>query len=172
MRFAFIPQNVNTQSQEQPVQTTFQPGDTGQPGSPSWVRTQGQVSDAALRLMQRGQTTPMRPMDVMKDQKLEYVTSESIKLFNRAIAALPGDKFDGRFLQSWLQQLYDKALTCAWMEILVINGKSLIHNYAQISVAEVKQHAQRIQNEGARKAQNSEMLINCIKASITKEVYK
>ena len=114
---------------------------------------------------------PLRPMDIAKDWFLDYVTPQTIKFFNKAIEKLPGEKFDGKGLYAWLNIVHDKAITFTWMSILTIKGKLLTHNYADISMAEVKAHAQVIQDEGRRRAQNSEMLITCLKASITREVY-
>jgi len=55
--------------------------------------------------------------------------------------------------------------------MLTINGKLLTQHYAVITPAEVRADAQTYQNEGSRKAQDAEMLMQCLKASITKTVY-
>jgi len=46
-----------------------------------------------------------------------------------------------------------------------IKGKLLTH------MEEVRLHAQTYQNRGTRDAQNAEMLIQCLKASISRTVY-
>ena len=74
-------------------------------------------------------------------------------------------------LHTWLQILTDRAHTCAWTSILTINGKLLTTNYADMSLKEVKAHAQEYQNEARRRAQNAEMLLQCLKSSISKAVY-
>ncbi len=69
-------------------------------------------------------------------------------------------------LHTWLQVLADRVVNCAWTNILTIKGKLLTEHYADISLKEIKAHAQEYQNEGRQRAQNSEMLLQCIKASI------
>jgi hypothetical protein len=113
----------------------------------------------------------MRPMDVAKEWYLDYVSPQSIKFYNKAIEHLPGEKFNGTMLHTWLQILTDRAHTCAWTNILTIGGKLLTTNYADMSLKEVKAHAQEYQNEARRRAQNSEMLLQCLKSSISKTVY-
>ena len=113
----------------------------------------------------------MRPMDVAREWYLDYVSPQSIKFYNKAIEHLPGEKFNGTMLHTWLQILTDRAHTCAWTNILTIGGKLLTTNYADMSLKEVKAHAQEYQNEARRRAQNSEMLLQCLKSSISKTVY-
>jgi hypothetical protein len=114
---------------------------------------------------------PMRPMDIAREWYLDYVSPQSIKFYNKAIEHLPGDKFNETVLHTWLQILTDRALSCAWTSILTMKGKLLTTNYADISLKEVKAHAQEYQNEARRRAQNAEMLLQCLKSSITKAVY-
>jgi len=116
-------------------------------------------------------TAPMRPMDVAKEWYLDYVSLQSIKFYNKAVEPLPGEKFNGTMIHTWLQVITDRAYSCAWDSIITINGKLLTRHYAEITPAEVRAHAQIYQNEGRRKAQNAEMLMQCLKASITKTVY-
>jgi hypothetical protein len=80
--------------------------------------------------------------------------------------SIPGEKFNGNMLHTWLQVLADRVVNCAWTNILTIKGKLLTEHYADISLKEIKAHAQEYQNEGRQRAQNSEMLLQCIKASI------
>jgi len=115
-------------------------------------------------------TAPMRPMDVAKEWYLDYVSPQSIKFYNEAVEALPGEKFNGTMIHTWLQELTDRAYNCAWDSIITINGKLLTQHYAEITPAEVRAHVQAYQNEGRRKALNAEMLMQCLKASITKTV--
>jgi len=58
-----------------------------------------------------------------------------------------------------------------WTSILTIKGKSLTQNFTKITMEEVRAHAQAYQDRSSREAQNSEMLIQCLKASITRMVY-
>jgi hypothetical protein len=114
---------------------------------------------------------PMRPMDVAREWYLDYVSPQSIKFYNKAIEHLPGEKFNGTILHTWLQILTDRALSCAWTSILTVKGKLLRINYADISLKEVQAHAQEYQHEARRRAENAEMLLQCLKSSISKEVY-
>jgi hypothetical protein len=113
----------------------------------------------------------MRPMYLAKEWYLDHVSPQSIKFYNKAVEALPGEKFNGTMIHTWLQVLTDRAYNCAWDSIITIHGKLFTQHYAEITPAEVRAHAQAYQNEGRRKAQNAEMLMQCLKASITKTVY-
>ena len=114
---------------------------------------------------------PMRPMDVESDCSLDYVTPQSIKFYHRAIEKLPGEKFNGNMLHTWLKRINDRAISCAWTSIFNIKGRLITEKYAEITLKDVKAHAQEYQNEGMRRAQNAEMLLQCLKASISKAVY-
>jgi len=54
---------------------------------------------------------------------------------------------------------------------MTIKGKLLTQQFADISMEEVREHAQVYQDRAARDAQNAEMLIQCLKASISRKVY-
>jgi hypothetical protein len=47
----------------------------------------------------------------------------------------------------------------------------ITEKYAEITLKDVKTYAQEYQNEGMRRAQNAEILLQCLKASISKAVY-
>lgn len=115
--------------------------------------------------------TPMRPMDVAQEHPLDYTTPQTIKFYNKGIEKLAGDPFDGTLLFTWLIKVQDKALMMAWTRILTIDDKLLTTNFSEISLDRVRAHAQLIQEEGGRAAQNSTMLLTCLKASITNAVY-
>jgi hypothetical protein len=59
----------------------------------------------------------------------------------------------------------------AWLGILTIDDKVLTTNFSEITLDRVRAHAQLIQEEGGRAAQNSTMLLTCLKASITNALY-
>jgi hypothetical protein len=50
-----------------------------------------------------------------------------------------------------------------WTPILTIKGKLLTKQFSELTMEEVKAHAQRYQDKTSREAQNSEMLIQCLK---------
>ncbi len=114
---------------------------------------------------------PMRPLDIGKEWLLDYTPPTTIKLYNKAIEAVKGEAFDGKFLYSWLARVHDKARAFSWLSILTINGKILTKSYADLSMEEVRQHAQKYQNEARRGAQNAEQMLTCLQASITRTVY-
>jgi hypothetical protein len=114
---------------------------------------------------------PMRPLDIGKEWYLDYTSPTTIKLYNKAIEAVKGEAFDGKYLYSWLARVHDKARAYSWLSILTINGKILTKSYADISMEEVRQHAQKYQNKARRGAQNAEQMLTCLQASITRTVY-
>jgi hypothetical protein len=68
-------------------------------------------------------------------------------------------------------QVQDKAIRFTWIPILTIKGKLLTQQFTELTMKVVRTHAQEYQDKGKREAQNAEMLIACLKASITREVY-
>jgi hypothetical protein len=113
----------------------------------------------------------MRPLDVAQQYALDYTTPQTIKFYNKGIEKLSGEPFDGSLLFTWLIKVQEKALQYAWIPILTIEGKLLTQNFAEISLTQVRAHAQMIQDQAGRMAQNSEMLLCCLKNSITNTVY-
>jgi hypothetical protein len=114
---------------------------------------------------------PMRPLDVARSMYLDYTTTQSIKFYNKGCEKLPGEAFNGKLLLTWLIQVQDKARMFTWTPILTIKGKLLTKQFSELTMEEVKAHAQKYQDKSSREAQNSEMLIQCLKASITRTVY-
>jgi len=113
----------------------------------------------------------MRPLDVQRDMYLDYTTPQSIKFYNKGCEKLPGDPFSGKMLLTWLVQVQDKANMFTWTPILTIKGKLLTQHYTEITMEDVRAHAQVYQDRASRDAQNAEMLIQCLKASISRAVY-
>jgi hypothetical protein len=114
---------------------------------------------------------PMRPLDVARNMYLDYSAVQSIKFYNKGVEKLPGEAFNGKLLLTWLIQVQDRANMFTWTSILTINGRPLTQNFTKITMEEVRAHAQVYQDRSLREAQNSEMLIQCLKASITRTVY-
>jgi hypothetical protein len=114
---------------------------------------------------------PMRPLDVARNMYLDYTTIQSIKFYNKGCEKLPGDPFNGKMLMTWLIQVQDKANMFTWTSILTIKGKLLTQNFTELTMEEVRAHAQVYQDRSSREAQNAEMLIQCLKASISKPEY-
>jgi len=114
---------------------------------------------------------PMRPLDVARTSYLDYTKTQSIKFYNKGCEKLSGEPFNGKMLLTWLVQVQDKARMFTWIPIMTIKGKLLTQQFADISMEEVREHAQVYQDRAARDAQNAEMLIQCLKASISRKVY-
>jgi hypothetical protein len=113
----------------------------------------------------------MRPFDVEKSMYLDYTTTQSIKFYNKEVEKLPGEAFNGKLLLKWLIQVQDKVSMYTWTSILTVKGKLLTQNFTEITMKDVRALAQVYQDKSSREAQNSEMLIQCLKASITRSVY-
>ena len=114
---------------------------------------------------------PMTPLDVASTSYLDYTKVQSIKFYNKGCEKLPGEQFNGKLLITWLVQIQDKASMFTWLPILTIKGKLLTQQFAELTMEEVVAHAQTYQDKASREAQNAQMLITCLKASITRSVY-
>jgi uncharacterized protein (DUF342 family) len=113
----------------------------------------------------------MRPLNVARNMYLDYTTTQSIKFYNKGCEKLPGKPFNGKMLMTWLVQVQDKANMFTWTSILTIKEKLLTQHFTELTMEEVKAHAQIYQDRSSREAQNAEMLIQCLKVSISKPVY-
>jgi len=114
---------------------------------------------------------PMRPLDVAKNMYLDYTTTQSIKFYSKGCEKLPGEAFNGKMLFTWLAQVQDKANMFTWTPILTVKGKLPTQHFTETTLEEVQAHAQVYQDRASREAQNAEMLIQCLKASISRTVY-
>jgi hypothetical protein len=106
-------------------------------------------------------------MDVAQEHPLDCTTPQTIKFYKKGIEKFTADPFDKTLLFTWLIKVQGKALMMAWLGILTIEDKVLTTNSSDIPLEKVRAHAQLIQEEGGRAAQNSTMLLTCLKASIT-----
>jgi hypothetical protein len=140
-------------------------------GEPSPVSKPSATSQERGRNVMRSLIfeAPMRPLDVARSMYLDYTTTQSIKCYNKGCEKLPGEAFNGKLLLTWLIQVQDKAKMFTWTPILTINGKLLTKQFSELTMEEVRAHVQKYQDRSSREAQNSEMLIQCLKASITRK---
>jgi hypothetical protein len=106
---------------------------------------------------------PMTPLDVARNMYLDYTTTQSIEFYNKRCEKLPGDPFNGKMLMTWLVQVQDKANMFTWTSILTIKGKLLTQYFTELTMEEVRAHAQIYQDRSSREAQNAERLIQCLK---------
>jgi len=175
-QFSFLPQ-----PDYRTVREPSEPGDTGSidgkptatppvPNQPAVLSPQNpyKARDTLRTLIFEA---PMRPLDVARNMYLDYTTTQSIKFYNKGCEKLPGDPFNGKMLLIWLVQVQDKANMFTWTPILTIKGKLLTQHFTEMTMEEVRAHVQVYQDRSSREAQNAEMLIQFLKASISKPVY-
>jgi hypothetical protein len=98
---------------------------------------------------------PMRPLDVARSMYLDYTTTQSIKFYNKGVEKLPGEEFNRKLLLTWLIQVQDKANMYTWTSILTVKGKLLTQNFTEITMEDVRAHAQIYQDKGTREAQKN-----------------
>ena len=102
---------------------------------------------------------------------LNYMDKKDIELHKSGSAALPGDKYDGKgYLQSWLNKVESRAVSFGMLPILTVDGQLLTRRFGEITKEQVTATVLAYQNARGRNAQNSEILYNCLVASITDEV--
>jgi len=154
------------------------PGFTPQPDFQQAREHERQINDeegtrynhSYFRQWNRDPEVPMEPLSIDEDWYLDYRDPQNVKFFNKGSAKLQGDSFSGKNIFSWLRKIELKASEFRWISTLTIDGKLLTTHYAELSIAQVREAAQQIQDEGQRKAQNSRMMFYCFVASITQEV--
>ena len=167
-QFAFMPQ-PDFQSAREPVDPSSQDDDEHKSESEAPQQKKG-----ADQLLSSGNIifqAPMRPLDVARTKYIDYTKTQSIKFYNKGCEKLSGEPFNGKMILTWLVQVQDKARMLTWIPILTIKGKLLTKQIADISMEEVRANAHVYQDRGTREAQNAEMLIQCLKASILRTVY-
>ena len=104
----------------------------------------------------------------------DYGSSEGMKIYNAAVAALPS-KYTGNTIDMhvFLKNVKKRAQSFGWREILDIptaDGiKDLIDLYGLIELGDVKAHAMTYENEGGRNAQNASQMYEFLYNSLTKE---
>jgi hypothetical protein len=160
-----LPSPPAPQVQSQPARPAQQ--------NPSGTAMPAQQNLSGIGLAMRGLSfeAPMRPLDVQRDMYLDYTNTQAIKFYNKGCEKLSGEAFSGKMLMTWLVQIQDKANMFTWTPILTIKGKLLTQYYTEITMEDVRAHAQVYQDRASRQAQNAEMLIQCLKASISRAVY-
>jgi hypothetical protein len=106
---------------------------------------------------------------------LDFSKSESIKLFNKAIAPVePKYGLDESKLRIFIDQVRQRAKIYNWDEILSVpdsNGvlHNIITNYGQLSIDDCITHAATYINTETRKSQDSIMLFQFLRNSLTDE---
>ncbi len=107
-----------------------------------------------------------------QDRILNYQEKRDADTYYKGCTALEGDPYDGTKLADFLSRLQAKADQFGWNSLLTILPEecNLLTDYGTITRAEVRAHAQVYQPLDDRRAQNSNMLYNCIRTSISTAV--
>jgi hypothetical protein len=117
---------------------------------------------------------------LVNDGIIDYATAEGAKLYKAAIDPLPGDAFncEAHGIKVFLANLEDRASRSGWANIFMIpedaddpdnNLVDIIHNYGQLTLQQVRDHASTYIDQHNRQAQNNAQLYHCLMNSLTKE---
>jgi hypothetical protein len=102
---------------------------------------------------------------------LNYNERRDAQVYYKGCEALEGDVYNGKGLPEFLARISNKANQFEWGEILTINGRNFLTNYADIAATDVRQHALAYQGQNDRRAQNSNMLYHCLSKSISTDIH-
>jgi hypothetical protein len=111
-----------------------------------------------------------------QNRVLDFDQEKDAKFYKSGVEKLEGEPYDGSNLPTFLKTLGAKAKQYNWTEVLSVNvgnppvRKSIIKQYGEITSVQVKQHALTYLGTGTRDDQNSDMIFNCLRKSITKEI--
>lgn len=111
---------------------------------------------------------------------IDYSTTQGAKLYKSAIETLRSEKFDldTKSLKAFLGSLKDRSRAMGWQVILEIPAdaaqdvnvglRSLLTQYGQISLDQIRAHAEIYINARSRAAQESMLLYECLMNSLSK----
>jgi hypothetical protein len=126
------------------------------------------------------QTGARNPGRSNQARVLDYDTEKDVKFYNKAIAKLDGDPYDGTGLPTFLKSFGAKAKQFEWTINLMIPRvtvpaqptvtRNLLKQYGEITRAEVQAHALTYLGNGTRLDQNSDMIFNCLRMSLSEKV--
>jgi len=102
---------------------------------------------------------------------LNYNERRDAQVYYKGCEALEGDPYNGKGLPEFLARISNKSNQFEWGEILTVNGRNFLTNYADITANDVRQHAIAYQTQNDRRAQNSNMLYHCLSKSISTDVH-
>jgi hypothetical protein len=130
-------------------------------------------------MAQQGQPPPLQPAAPAfclapaynNRVPLNYNERRDAQVYYKGCEALEGDPYNGKGLPEFLARIATKARQFEWMEILTIDNRNFLPNYADITAAQVRQAAMDYQSQNDRRAQNSNMLYNCLSKSITTDIH-
>jgi hypothetical protein len=109
--------------------------------------------------------------------KLDYGSKQDRDYYKTATEKLEGDPYDGKNLSLFLKKLEGKAQQFNWIDLLTYQqgnlavDKCLLTNYGEITRTEVAAKAQQYLGTDNRQEQDSDMIFNCLRKSITDDVF-
>ncbi len=105
---------------------------------------------------------------------LNYESSEGMKIYNAAVAAL-STKYSGNTadMHIFLKNVKERGQTFGWQAIINVpkdgSTKSIIDQYGLLELADIRDHASTYENENGRNAQNASQMYNFLYASMSDE---
>ena len=105
---------------------------------------------------------------------LNYESSEGMKIYNAAIAALP-TKYSGNTadMHIFLKNVKERGQSFGWNTILNVpkgdGVKNLIDQYGLLDLNDIKTHALAYENASGRDAQNASQMYNFLYASLSEQ---
>ena len=108
---------------------------------------------------------------------MDYGNKQDRDYYKQASEKLEGESYNGKNLSLFLKKLEGKAQQFNWLTLLNYPqgnppvNKSLLTNYGEITRAEVTRKAATYLGTNNREEQDSYMLFNCLRKSVTNEVY-
>jgi len=108
---------------------------------------------------------------LVQNKTINYTSSDGAKIYKNGSSKLPVEiDCTPAKLRDVLVAIADRARAFGWDEsILKINGKSITTDYGQIDLSQIKTHCETYINRRTRKSQDSMMLYQCLKESLTDE---
>jgi hypothetical protein len=111
----------------------------------------------------------------IQNRILNYDDNKDLKFYKAATEKLE-EVYDGNNLPTFLKTLSAKAKQFHWSDLLSVEvgnppmRKSILTQYGEISREQVQQKALTYLGNGTRQDQNSDMIFNCLRKSVSKEV--
>jgi len=143
----------------------------------------GVVAAQGQAVPQVGQAVPppirrvRNPDTWSRNNELDYGNKQDRENYKQANEKLEGESYNGKNPSLFLKKLEGKAQQFNWLTLLNYPqgnppvNKNLLTNYGEITRAEVTRRVATYLRTNNREEQDSDMLFNCLRKSITDEVY-
>jgi hypothetical protein len=112
-----------------------------------------------------------------QNNELNFGSKQDRDYYKQAIEKLEGDAYDGKDLPVFLKKLEGRAYQFNWLELLTYQvgnppeDKNLLEHYGEITRDVIKAKAVTYLGTNTREDQDSDMLYNCLRKSITDTVF-